>query len=77
MDSLVEAADLVKMVETRQGVKISTPKEIAFRYGWITVEKLMVSANRYGKSLYGQHLKKVSEGKFYSDVKLNKGGIKE
>lgn len=77
MDSLVEAADFVKMVETRQGVKISAPEEIAFRYGWITVEELLACANRYGKSPYGQHLKMVAEGKFYSDVKPFKGGIKQ
>lgn len=74
MDSLVEATDFVKMVETRQGVKISAPEEIAFRYGWITVEELMDAAKRYGKSPYGQHLKMVAEGKFYSDVKPIKGG---
>ena len=63
MDSLVEAADFVQMIEKRQGIKISAPEEIAFRYGWIDKEKLLVSAERYGKSPYGQHLKAVAEGK--------------
>lgn len=63
MDSLVEAADFVQMVEKRQGIKISAPEEIAFRYGWIDREKLLGSAERYGKSPYGQHLKAVAEGK--------------
>ena len=63
MDSLVEAADFVQMVEKRQGIKISAPEEIAFRYGWITKEKLLESAERYGKSPYGQHLKAVADGK--------------
>ena len=63
MDSLVEAADFVQMVEKRQGIKISAPEEIAFRYGWIDKEKLLESAERYGKSPYGQHLKAVAEGK--------------
>ena len=64
MDSLVEAAEFVQMIEKRQGVKISAPEEIAFYHGWITKEKLLESAERYGKSPYGQHLKNVADGKF-------------
>ena len=64
MDSLVEAAEFVQMVEKRQGVKISAPEEIAFRNGWISKEKLLESAARYGKSPYGQHLKNVADGKY-------------
>lgn len=63
MDSLVEAADFVQMVEKRQGIKISAPEEIAFRNGWIDREKLLESAERYGKSPYGTHLKAVATGK--------------
>ena len=63
MDSLVEAADFVQMVEKRQGIKISAPEEIAYRYGWITKENLLESAAHYGKSPYGEHLKAVVEGK--------------
>lgn len=63
MDSLVEAADFVKMIEDRQGVTISAPEEIAFINKWITKEKLLESAERYGKSPYGVHLKAVAEGK--------------
>ena len=63
MDSLVEAADFVQMVEKRQGIKISAPEEIAYKYGWISKEKLLESAERYGKSPYGLHLRAVSEGK--------------
>ena len=63
MDSLVDAADFVRMVEKRQGIKISAPEEIAFKNGWITKEKLLESAERYGKSPYGAHLKQVAEGK--------------
>jgi len=64
MDALVEAAEFVQMVEKRQGVKISAPEEIAFYHGWISKEKLLESAERYGKSPYGQHLKNVADGKF-------------
>ena len=63
MDSLVDAADFVRMIEKRQGIKISAPEEIAFRNGWISQDKLLESAARYGKSPYGEHLKQVAEGK--------------
>ena len=63
MDSLVEAADFVRMIEQRQGIKISAPEEIAYKYGWINREKLLESAERYGKSPYGQHLRNVAEDK--------------
>lgn len=67
MDSLIEAADFVQMIEKRQGVKISAPEEIAYRYGWISSEKLMESVKKYGKSPYGSHLKTVVEGKIKSN----------
>ena len=63
MDSLVDAADFVRMVEKRQSIKISAPEEIAYKNGWITREKLLESADRYGKSPYGAHLRAVAEGK--------------
>ena len=63
MDSLVEAADFVRMIEQRQSIKISAPEEIAYKNEWISREKLLESAKRYGKSPYGQHLKAVAEGK--------------
>lgn len=66
IDSLVEAAEFVQMIEKRQGVKISAPEEIAYRYGWISKEKLIESADRYGKSPYGQHLKNVADGRLFS-----------
>ena len=64
VDSLIEAASFVQTVEKRQGIKISAPEEIAYKNGWITKEKLLESAERYGKSPYGQHLKNVADGKF-------------
>ena len=63
MDSLVDAADFVRMIEKRQSIKISAPEEIAYKNGWITKEKLLESAARYGKSPYGEHLKAVAEGR--------------
>ena len=63
MDSLAEATNFVQMVQTRQGIEISAPEEIAFINGWIDRDGLMKSAEKYGKSPYGAHLKKVAEGK--------------
>lgn len=64
MESLLEAAEFVHMVEKRQGVKISAPEEIAYRSSWINAEELLESANAYGKSPYGKHLRNVAEGKY-------------
>ena len=63
MDSLVDAADFVRMVEKRQSIKISAPEEIAYKNGWIDKDTLLASAQRYGKRPYGEHLKRVAEGK--------------
>ena len=64
MDSLISAGEFVQMLQNRQGVTISAPEEIAFLYEWIDKEKLLESAELYGKSPYGQHLKAVAGGKF-------------
>ena len=64
MDSLTDASSFVQMVQNRQGITISAPEEIAFINGWIDTEQLLASAERYGKSPYGQHLKRVAEGDF-------------
>lgn len=64
MDSLSEAAEYVKVVENRQGIMISAVEEIAYLNGWISKEKLLESAQKYGKSPYGAHLKRVADGKY-------------
>lgn len=64
MDSLMEASTFVQTVQSRQGVVISAPEEIAYFEGLITKEQLLESAELYGKSPYGEHLKIVVEGKF-------------
>ena len=63
MDSLLQAANFVEMIQSRQGITISAPEEIAYINGFIDKEKLMESAKTYGKSPYGIHLKAVAEGK--------------
>lgn len=64
VDALNEAAEFVKVVESRQSVKIAAIEEIAYENGWITKEKLLESAAKYGKSPYGAHLKNAADGKF-------------
>ena len=64
MDSLSEAAEFVKAVETRAGIHIAALEDIAYRNGWIDKETLVASATKYGKSPYGQYLQKVAEGRF-------------
>lgn len=64
VDSLSEAAEFVRVVETREGVQISAPEEIAYRNGWIGQEKLEQAAGIYGKSPYGKHLHNVATGKY-------------
>ena len=63
VDSLSEASEYIRVIETRQGLKISCLEEISYKNGWIEKEALLESANAYGKSPYGQHLKNVAEGK--------------
>lgn len=71
MESLLEAADFVHMVESRQGIKISAPEEIAYRFGWINKDQLIESAKKYGKSPYGLHLMKVAGEQFRGSLKKN------
>ncbi|MDF2881829.1 MAG: rmlA4 [Clostridiaceae bacterium] len=63
VDSLTEASEYVKVIETRQGLKIACLEEISYKNGWINKETLLKSAEQYGKSPYGQHLKNVAENK--------------
>ncbi len=63
MDSLAEATEFVRMIQSRQSIVISAPEEIAYKNGWISQETLLESAKKYGKSPYGAHLKAVAEGR--------------
>lgn len=63
VDALNDAADFIRTIETRQGIIISAPEEIAYNSRWISKKKLLESANQYGKSIYGEHLRRVAEGK--------------
>lgn len=61
--SLLEAAEFVEMNQSRQNIQISAPEEIAYVKGWITKEQLLKAAEAYGKSPYGDHLKRVANDK--------------
>lgn len=63
MDSLLDAAQFVQMIEQRQSITISAPEEIGYINHWVTKEQLIESAEKYGKSPYGHHLRAVAEGK--------------
>lgn len=63
MDSLMDASSFIQTVQNRQGIVISAPEEIAYHSKWIDKEQLLKSAELYGKSPYGEHLKRVAEGK--------------
>ncbi|MBR2188707.1 MAG: glucose-1-phosphate thymidylyltransferase RfbA [Eubacterium sp.] len=63
IESLRKATNFVCMLEQYQGMTISAPEEIAYRFQWITKEQLAESAERYGKSPYGEHLRAVVEGR--------------
>ena len=64
VDSLFEASEFVRVIESREGVQISAPEEIAYRNGWITEELLQRASDTYGKSPYGRHLRNVAGGKY-------------
>jgi glucose-1-phosphate thymidylyltransferase len=57
--SLMDASEFVRVLEVRQGTKISAPEEIAWRLGLISSEQLLVLADAYGKSGYGDYLRNL------------------
>ena len=64
MDALSEATEYIKLLENHQGIMVSAVEEIAYLNGWIDKDTLLKSAEKYGKSPYGQHLKRAAEGKY-------------
>ncbi len=70
MDSLAEACNFVRTIQNLQGVGISVIEEIAYKNGWISKEQLLNSIEKYGKSEYATHLKRVIEDKIYSDRRV-------
>ena len=64
VESLSQASDFVRITESRHSVMIAAPEEIAYNNGWIEKDGLLLQAQRYGKSPYGEHLRKVADGKY-------------
>lgn len=62
VESLSDASEFVRVIQTRSGIEISALEEIAYRNEWISKEQLLISAELYGKSPYGKHLRRVAEG---------------
>lgn len=60
-DSLNDASEYVRVIEKRQGLKIGSPEEIAWRMGFISKEQLQQLATSLEKSGYGQYLKMISK----------------
>ena len=71
MESLYEASQFVRTVEKAQDLPVSVPEEIAFENGWISRDRLLDCADRYGKSDYGKHLRVVAEGKIVPGCKYD------
>lgn len=65
IDSLTDAAEFVKVVESREGIQIAAIEEIAYHNGWITRETLLDAAQKYRSSFYGKHLQNVAEGNIF------------
>ena len=63
MEALLQASNFVETIENRQGITISALEEIAYYNEWITREELLLSAEKYGKSPYGRHLRAVAAGR--------------
>ena len=72
VDSLAQASNYVKIIEEVQGIKISVPEEIAYYNGWIDEKAMLSAADSYGKSPYGDHLRRVVSGAVQTTY--NKGG---
>ena len=67
-ESLVDATNFIKTVETHQNRKIACLEEIAFNNGWIDEDKLSAACELYQKNQYGRYLKDVLDGKYIDQV---------
>jgi glucose-1-phosphate thymidylyltransferase len=58
--SLIQASNFIETIETRQGLKVACPEEIAFHNGWITKNDLLALAQPMIKNQYGQYLLRLA-----------------
>ena len=61
-EALMQASTFIEVVESRQGLKVCCPEEVAFRQGYISRAELLRLAGRYGQDAYGQYLKNIADG---------------
>ena len=59
-DSLLEASEFIRTIEHRQGVKVASPEEVAFQMGFISAARFDEALAAFGKSSYGQSLKRAA-----------------
>ncbi len=69
-ESLFDASNFVYQIESHEGLLVSCPEEIAFRKGYIDSKRLLEDAERYGKTAYAAHLRKVASGSFLSEGEI-------
>ena len=64
-DSLLDASNFIQTIEHRQGLKVASPEEIAYRLGYIDAQQLDALAAKLGKSSYGEYLRRIVAEKVY------------
>ena len=74
-ESLHEASSFIRTIEKRQGLKVGSPEEIAWRYDWINKEQLMKLVEPIEKSNYGKYLKQIAEESSSAKLFINKKNI--
>ncbi|MCQ2351760.1 MAG: glucose-1-phosphate thymidylyltransferase, partial [Paludibacteraceae bacterium] len=62
-DSLLEASNFIATIQSRQGLQVACLEEIAYKYGYIDREQLLVLAEPLKKNYYGQYLIKIANEK--------------
>ncbi len=70
MESLFDASNFVRTIENSQSIMVSVPEDIAFQNGWINRTQLAAAADVYGKSPYGEHLRRLLEGRIRKDSRF-------
>ena len=58
-ESLLQAAEFIAAVESRQGLKVACLEEIAFRLGWLPAERVRAAADGLGRTEYADYLRRV------------------
>ena len=65
--SLMDASHFIASIEMRQGLKIACLEEIAYQNGWISIDELLIAANKNKKTEYGQYILEIAKGKIKNE----------